>query len=124
MDALHGLVRVQPPVRLLWPSRSLPPSPPRATALPRVRPAATVPSPYPPMRAPLLACLTLLAAVTAPAATAAKLRVLILDGQNNHTVWPKSTAMMRTRSLAGVAAGAVTAARRVRQARSRARIGG
>ncbi|MBM3866913.1 MAG: ThuA domain-containing protein, partial [Verrucomicrobia bacterium] len=44
------------------------------------------------MRAPLLACLTFLAAVTAPA-TPAKLRVLIIDGQNNHTVWPKSTAM-------------------------------
>jgi type 1 glutamine amidotransferase len=47
------------------------------------------------MRAPLLACLALLAAVTSPAAAPAKLRVLIIDGQNNHSVWPKSTAMMK-----------------------------
>jgi uncharacterized protein len=26
---------------------------------------------------------------------AAKIKVLIVDGQNNHTVWPKSTAMMK-----------------------------
>lgn len=28
-------------------------------------------------------------------ASAAKIRVLIVDGQNNHTVWPKSTMMMK-----------------------------
>jgi uncharacterized protein len=39
----------------------------------------------------LSAALALLAAIPA----AARLRVLIVDGQNNHTVWPKSTAMMK-----------------------------
>jgi type 1 glutamine amidotransferase len=29
------------------------------------------------------------------ATVAAKIKVLIVDGQNNHTVWPKSTAMMK-----------------------------
>ncbi|MEI6177091.1 MAG: ThuA domain-containing protein [Verrucomicrobiota bacterium] len=30
-----------------------------------------------------------------PAAAAEKLKVLIVDGQNNHAVWPKSTVMMK-----------------------------
>lgn len=30
------------------------------------------------------------------ATASAKIKVLIIDGQNNHTVWPKSTAMMKT----------------------------
>jgi len=38
----------------------------------------------------------LLAAIQVPALAAApKIKVLIVDGQNNHTVWPKSTAMMK-----------------------------
>lgn len=43
----------------------------------------------------LLLTLTI-ALITGGVAAAAKIRVLIVDGQNNHTVWPKSTAMMRT----------------------------
>jgi hypothetical protein len=50
----------------------------------------------------ILSRLLLLAAVAWMPACAAeraaeqpKVRVLIVDGQNNHTVWPKSTAMMR-----------------------------
>ncbi|MBI5694105.1 MAG: ThuA domain-containing protein [Verrucomicrobia bacterium] len=43
----------------------------------------------------LLALLPLLLVSLAAAATPAKVRVLIIDGQNNHTVWPKSTAMMK-----------------------------
>ena len=31
-----------------------------------------------------------------PAALSAKIKVLIVDGQNNHAVWPKSTAMMKS----------------------------
>lgn len=42
-----------------------------------------------------LALLPLLLVSAATAATPAKVRVLIVDGQNNHTVWPKSTAMMK-----------------------------
>jgi hypothetical protein len=30
-----------------------------------------------------------------PAAAAEKLKALIVDGQNNHAVWPKSTVMMK-----------------------------
>lgn len=49
------------------------------------------------MKTPALLILGLaLLATTAAAATPAKIRVLIVDGQNNHTVWPKSTAMMKT----------------------------
>ena len=48
------------------------------------------------MKTPALLLLGLaLLATTAAAATPAKIRVLIVDGQNNHTVWPKSTAMMK-----------------------------
>lgn len=40
--------------------------------------------------------LLLLTLGVATAATAAeKIKVLIVDGQNNHTVWPKATAMMK-----------------------------
>ena len=44
----------------------------------------------------LLAVFPLLLASLAAAPAPAKLRVLIVDGQNNHTVWPKSTAMMKS----------------------------
>ncbi len=47
------------------------------------------------MKIPLLLALLLSAASLAPAA-APKLKILIVDGQNNHTVWPKATAMMKT----------------------------
>ena len=48
------------------------------------------------MKTPALLLLGLaLLATGAAAATPAKIRVLIVDGQNNHTVWPKSTAMMK-----------------------------
>jgi Trehalose utilisation len=40
----------------------------------------------------LLASLLVL---TLPAAAAEKLKALIVDGQNNHAVWPKSTIMMK-----------------------------
>ncbi|MGL4399549.1 MAG: ThuA domain-containing protein, partial [Luteolibacter sp.] len=41
-------------------------------------------------------CLTLgLIACTAPSFAAEKLKALIVDGQNNHLVWPKSTVMMK-----------------------------
>jgi hypothetical protein len=30
-----------------------------------------------------------------PAAAAEKMKALIVDGQNNHAVWPKSTVMMK-----------------------------
>ncbi len=40
----------------------------------------------------LISALSALSAVTSPAA---ELKALILDGQNNHDVWPKSTLMMR-----------------------------
>lgn len=40
----------------------------------------------------LFLALGLLAAVPA----SARIKVLIIDGQNNHTVWPKATAMMRS----------------------------
>ncbi len=43
----------------------------------------------------LLAAFPLLLASLAAAPAPAKIRVLIIDGQNNHTVWPKSTAMMK-----------------------------
>jgi len=33
--------------------------------------------------------------LTLPASAAEKLRALIVDGQNNHAVWPKSTIMMK-----------------------------
>src|SRR5688500_12218903 len=33
--------------------------------------------------------------VLSAAPVAAKIKVLIVDGQNNHIVWPKSTAMMK-----------------------------
>ena len=49
------------------------------------------------MKTPALLILGLaLLATGAAGATPAKIRVLIIDGQNNHTVWPKSTAMMKT----------------------------
>ena len=47
-------------------------------------------------------CLTILAAAlcmaalaTAPARAAEKLNALIVDGQNNHKVWPETTKMMK-----------------------------
>jgi type 1 glutamine amidotransferase len=43
----------------------------------------------------LLAVIPLLLASLAAAPAPGKVRVLIVDGQNNHTVWPKSTAMMK-----------------------------
>jgi len=47
-------------------------------------------------RSPLLFCgLLLLTAITAPAFAAEKLQALIIDGQNNHGMWPKTTAMMK-----------------------------
>ncbi|MFM9030885.1 MAG: hypothetical protein ACKOTF_09425, partial [Opitutaceae bacterium] len=48
------------------------------------------------MKNPALLFLGLALLVTGAATAApAKIRVLIVDGQNNHTVWPKSTAMMK-----------------------------
>jgi uncharacterized protein len=47
------------------------------------------------MRIALL-LLTVVAVVVSSAHAATKIRVLIVDGQNNHTVWPKSTAMMKS----------------------------
>jgi type 1 glutamine amidotransferase len=47
----------------------------------------------------LVACIALWAAFAtlgfAQEPTATKLKVLIVDGQNNHSVWPKTTEMMR-----------------------------
>lgn len=43
---------------------------------------------------PILLAGALALLVAAPAG--AKVKVLIVDGQNNHTVWPKSTAMMKS----------------------------
>jgi len=45
------------------------------------------------MRISLFAAALLVALSAAPAS--AKIKVLIVDGQSNHTVWPKSTAMMK-----------------------------
>lgn len=39
--------------------------------------------------------LTSLLILTLPASAAEKLKALIVDGQNNHAVWPKSTIMMK-----------------------------
>src|SRR5688572_12555425 len=47
------------------------------------------------LRILLTATFALLATLPASAASA-KIKVLIVDGQNNHTVWPKSTAMMKS----------------------------
>lgn len=44
----------------------------------------------------LNACLALAALFTPAAFSAEKLKALIVDGQNNHVVWPKSTIMMKT----------------------------
>jgi uncharacterized protein len=46
------------------------------------------------MRIIVVLCLALSALSAAHAAE--KIKVLIVDGQNNHTVWPKSTAMMKS----------------------------
>jgi len=46
------------------------------------------------MKAILSLCFLLAAAVLTEAAQA-KLKALIIDGQNNHAVWPKSTIMMK-----------------------------
>ncbi len=43
----------------------------------------------------LIAATAFLAASTLMAAPAAHLKALIVDGQNNHTAWPKSTIIMR-----------------------------
>lgn len=46
----------------------------------------------------LIFCLTLLASCSHTKSSTlgtSKLKVLIVDGQNNHTVWPKSTVMMK-----------------------------
>ena len=40
--------------------------------------------------------LSLALGVLSAAPVAAKIKVLIVDGQNNHIVWPKSTAMMKS----------------------------
>lgn len=45
------------------------------------------------MKTPLLCFFTLLAL---PLISNAKMKALIIDGQNNHAVWPKSTIMMKT----------------------------
>ena len=45
------------------------------------------------MKTILSLCLILATFVTT--ADAAKLKALIVDGQNNHSVWPKSTLMMK-----------------------------
>lgn len=42
-----------------------------------------------------LTALAALLLLTNPAAAAEKLKALIVDGQNNHAVWPKSTVMMK-----------------------------
>ena len=42
-----------------------------------------------------LACLFLAAVILPRFVSAEPLRALIVDGQNNHNVWPKSTIMMR-----------------------------
>jgi len=39
--------------------------------------------------------MTILCVVALSLSAQAKIKVLIVDGQNNHTVWPKSTIMMR-----------------------------
>ena len=46
----------------------------------------------------LLAAASILAAIlsTAPSPAAEKLKALIVDGQNNHGVWPKTTRMMKS----------------------------
>jgi type 1 glutamine amidotransferase len=43
----------------------------------------------------LIEILILTLALTAPSHAAAKIKALIVDGQNNHAVWPKSTIMMK-----------------------------
>lgn len=45
------------------------------------------------MKIPVFLAVALALACVAPAS--AKIKVLIVDGQNNHTVWPKATAMMK-----------------------------
>lgn len=42
-----------------------------------------------------LACVLLLFALVAPVAAETRLKALIVDGQNNHGVWPKTTEMMK-----------------------------
>ena len=44
---------------------------------------------------PLLFTLAAGVLASSAASAATKIKVLIVDGQNNHTVWPKSTAMMK-----------------------------
>ncbi len=44
---------------------------------------------------PVSAILAALMILALPAAAAEKLKALIVDGQNNHAVWPKSTVMMK-----------------------------
>jgi type 1 glutamine amidotransferase len=43
----------------------------------------------------LLSLCILLSATVLPTAAQSKLKALIVDGQNNHAVWPKSTIMMK-----------------------------
>ena len=64
------------------------PAPPRRSCLAAVREQAP-----PVMKHPALLALVLGLLAVQP--LAAKIRVLIVDGQNNHVVWPKSTAMMK-----------------------------
>ncbi|MEE9369143.1 MAG: hypothetical protein V3V05_09835 [Pontiella sp.] len=47
------------------------------------------------MKAKRLYTLCLIALSLTTAAEAAKLKALIIDGQNNHAVWPKSTILMK-----------------------------
>jgi hypothetical protein len=46
-------------------------------------------------RRTIISALLGVTALAAPATAAEKLKVLIVDGQNNHVVWPKSTMMMK-----------------------------
>jgi uncharacterized protein len=48
------------------------------------------------MRITPFVILSIAASVFSAVPVAARIKVLIVDGQNNHTVWPKSTAMMKT----------------------------
>lgn len=47
------------------------------------------------MMKPILSLLALWLLLGLPAVAAEKLKALIVDGQNNHAVWPKSTVMMK-----------------------------
>ncbi|MBG7607765.1 MAG: ThuA domain-containing protein, partial [Verrucomicrobia bacterium] len=46
------------------------------------------------MKTILRTCAALLL-LSLPVSAAEKLRALIVDGQNNHAVWPKATVMMK-----------------------------